>query len=133
MTDFPDLLILRHGETEWNLAGRMQGDLDAPGGFPGKVVYARPLPDVGLLAGALPAGRVPEGAWLTAMEDTSTPRPGVADVMFRRATDGAEVVPPPIHRTREAPIIVPVEIVVPLTAGLLLVAFLLLKRQRANG
>lgn len=113
--------------------GRMQGDLDAPGGFPGKVVYARPLPDVGLLAGALPAGRVPEGAWLTAMEDTSTPRPGVADVMFRRATDGAEVVPPPIHRTREAPIIVPVEIVVPLTAGLLLVAFLLLKRQRANG
>ena len=29
MTDFPDLLILRHGETEWNLAGRMQGDLDS--------------------------------------------------------------------------------------------------------
>lgn len=26
----PDLLILRHGETEWNLAGRMQGALDSP-------------------------------------------------------------------------------------------------------
>ena len=27
---FPELLILRHGETEWNLAHRMQGHLDSP-------------------------------------------------------------------------------------------------------
>ncbi|MEL6102244.1 MAG: histidine phosphatase family protein [Pseudomonadota bacterium] len=27
---YPDLLILRHGETEWNRAGRMQGALDSP-------------------------------------------------------------------------------------------------------
>ena len=27
---YPDLLILRHGETEWNLAGRMQGAMDSP-------------------------------------------------------------------------------------------------------
>lgn len=27
---YPDLLILRHGETEWNLAGRMQGENDSP-------------------------------------------------------------------------------------------------------
>lgn len=27
---YPDLLILRHGETEWNLAGRMQGEADSP-------------------------------------------------------------------------------------------------------
>jgi probable phosphoglycerate mutase len=26
----PDLLILRHGETEWNRAGRLQGKLDSP-------------------------------------------------------------------------------------------------------
>ena len=26
----PELLILRHGETEWNRAGRMQGALDSP-------------------------------------------------------------------------------------------------------
>ena len=26
----PELLILRHGQTEWNLAGRWQGDLDSP-------------------------------------------------------------------------------------------------------
>jgi broad specificity phosphatase PhoE len=28
--DFPELLILRHGETEWNRAGRMQGRMDSP-------------------------------------------------------------------------------------------------------
>ncbi|MHA6261595.1 histidine phosphatase family protein [Arenibacterium sp. CAU 1754] len=27
---YPDLLILRHGETEWNLEGRLQGGLDSP-------------------------------------------------------------------------------------------------------
>ena len=30
MPAFPELLILRHGETEWNLEGRMQGALDSP-------------------------------------------------------------------------------------------------------
>ena len=30
MSDYPDILILRHGETEWNRAGRMQGDQDSP-------------------------------------------------------------------------------------------------------
>ena len=27
---FPELYILRHGETEWNLANRMQGELNSP-------------------------------------------------------------------------------------------------------
>lgn len=30
MMDLPELLILRHGETEWNRQGRMQGALDSP-------------------------------------------------------------------------------------------------------
>lgn len=30
MQPLPDLLILRHGETEWNREGRMQGRLDSP-------------------------------------------------------------------------------------------------------
>ena len=30
MPAFPELFILRHGETEWNLAGRLQGRFDAP-------------------------------------------------------------------------------------------------------
>ncbi|OSP56140.1 histidine phosphatase family protein [Pseudoruegeria sp. SK021] len=27
---FPELLVIRHGETEWNRRGRMQGTLDSP-------------------------------------------------------------------------------------------------------
>ena len=30
MTEVPPLFILRHGETEWNVAGRLQGRFDAP-------------------------------------------------------------------------------------------------------
>ena len=30
MRRFPEFYILRHGETEWNRAGRMQGALDSP-------------------------------------------------------------------------------------------------------
>lgn len=30
MTFHPDLYLLRHGQTEWNRAGRMQGHLDSP-------------------------------------------------------------------------------------------------------
>ncbi|ASM72013.1 MULTISPECIES: histidine phosphatase family protein [Roseobacteraceae] len=30
MSHYPDLLILRHGETEWNRSGRMQGEQDSP-------------------------------------------------------------------------------------------------------
>lgn len=30
MSETPEFLILRHGETEWNRAGRMQGALDSP-------------------------------------------------------------------------------------------------------
>lgn len=28
--EYPDLLVLRHGETEWNRAGRLQGAADSP-------------------------------------------------------------------------------------------------------
>ncbi len=30
MSEYPDLLILRHGETIWNREGRMQGEQDSP-------------------------------------------------------------------------------------------------------
>ncbi len=30
MSEYPDILILRHGETEWNRSGRMQGAQDSP-------------------------------------------------------------------------------------------------------
>lgn len=30
MTRYPDLFVLRHGETEWNVAGRFQGRMNSP-------------------------------------------------------------------------------------------------------
>jgi probable phosphoglycerate mutase len=30
MRDFPEFFVMRHGETEWNAAGRFQGSLDSP-------------------------------------------------------------------------------------------------------
>ncbi|KEJ90296.1 histidine phosphatase family protein [Sulfitobacter donghicola] len=30
MTNYPDLYVLRHGETEWNAQGKMQGSLNSP-------------------------------------------------------------------------------------------------------
>ncbi len=30
MPDWPDLYLMRHGQTEWNAQGRMQGRLDSP-------------------------------------------------------------------------------------------------------
>jgi broad specificity phosphatase PhoE len=30
MSDLPDLYLMRHGETEWNRVGRLQGSFDAP-------------------------------------------------------------------------------------------------------
>lgn len=30
MPDYPELFVLRHGQTEWNAAGRHQGRLDSP-------------------------------------------------------------------------------------------------------
>ena len=30
MATFPEVLVLRHGQTEWNAAGRLQGHLDSP-------------------------------------------------------------------------------------------------------
>ncbi|MBI1418417.1 MAG: histidine phosphatase family protein [Limimaricola sp.] len=30
MSDWPEIYVLRHGQTEWNRQGRWQGDLDSP-------------------------------------------------------------------------------------------------------
>ncbi len=59
---YPDLYILRHGQTEWNASGRMQGALDSPLTEKGRGQAA----DLGVLlaredALALPAFVSPQG------------------------------------------------------------------------
>lgn len=39
--DFPEIFVLRHGETEWNAQGRMQGWLDSPLTARGRAQAAR--------------------------------------------------------------------------------------------
>ncbi len=41
MANFPELYVLRHGETEWNAQGRMQGGLNSPLTSGGKQQAAR--------------------------------------------------------------------------------------------
>jgi hypothetical protein len=90
---------------------RVKGDLERPGGWPGEAKFARSLPDVTpLLRGVVPAGDYPKSAWLTAFEDPSDPRPGVADVFFARSEDQSALTPPPIVRVEDRVITIPVEL-----------------------
>ncbi len=58
----------------------------------------------------IPGEDLPQTLWLTAFEDTASPRPGSAEVFFDGSTDKSVVHPPDIlvHR---APMMVPVELV----------------------
>ena len=64
---------------------------DGKTAFPGKTTWSGPFE--GAFA---PPIKVPSGAWLTAFEDNSSPRPGVDDLWFDPAPDQTPVKPPPI-------------------------------------
>jgi hypothetical protein len=111
---------------------RVEGQLEVGGKFPGKAVWAGALANAStLLAGAVPASDVPSAAYLTVIEDGSSPRPGFSDVYFRRDAEQAELRRPPeiVHDVVEIP--VPLELV-PLVGcfGLGIGAFLFLRHKR---
>ena len=72
---FPDLYLIRHGQSEWNAAGRMQGRLDSPLTALGRAQAAALAP---LLAGlvaarvASPQGRAIETARILFGDDFTT-------------------------------------------------------------
>jgi hypothetical protein len=78
---------------------RMDGTLDSASvQWPGKTRWAEPLPSAiqDQVAGSVMDlfGRpVPPAHWLTTFEDTSSPRPGVADLYFTPAARQTPLVP----------------------------------------
>jgi Uncharacterized protein conserved in bacteria (DUF2330) len=97
---------------------RVQGQLERPGGWPGRPTFSKNLPDASaLLAGALDSSDSRKSGWLTAFEDESDPRPGVADVFFAKDDDQREFRPPPIVVLDDAPIIIPIELLLLLVIG----------------
>lgn len=84
---------------------RMQGKLDEPTmQWPGKAVWANPLAadQRQALAGQLDSRQapVPEGAWLTVFDDSSSPRPGSADLFFFPSPDQSRLQREPIFEYR---------------------------------
>jgi hypothetical protein len=114
---------------------RVDGSFESGGVFPGKAVWAGPLTNAqGLLAGAVAPGSLPTEARLTVIEDSSNPRPGHADVWFRRAADQSELRRPPriVHDVVAIPI--PLELLALFSCfGLGIGAFFVLRRLRRSG
>jgi len=85
---------------------RVTGELASPGGWPGKAQWSGAVKDApSLFAGALSMDEIPPSPVLTSLEDSASPRPGVADVFFVRNADQNELRPPPI--VIEDPIVIP--------------------------
>ena len=91
MGDWPDLWLMRHGQTEWNAAGRMQGHMDSPLTALGRTQAARQarimapvLADPGIARIASPLGRAVQTAGIVFGE-----RPYATDPRFREISVGA--------------------------------------------
>jgi hypothetical protein len=83
--------------------------------FPGTVISAAPLPDdkrdaiASLLK--LRSADMPNGAWLTAFDDNSSPRPGYTDLDFSPSADQSQIIVKPVdHRTKH-PIYISLDLV----------------------
>jgi hypothetical protein len=106
---------------------RMDASLEGVKPWPGKTRYARPLLDPsGMLAGVVAPDQVPPGAWLTVLEDTSSPRPGTHDVVFDRSASRSEVVPPPEVVTHGVDFPLPLDVLV----GIAILVLVMRRRKR---
>lgn len=93
--------------------------------WPGKAMWSDRI-TAAPIAGSLPFS-VPAGAWLTAFEDTSSPRPGTDDLFFTRAPDAKPIKPKPIVIDHGERIPLPLDV---LGGGALVVALWLRHRRR---
>jgi hypothetical protein len=75
--------------------------------FAGKTVWAAPADAART---SVPVA-VPEGAWLTVVEDEASPRPGFDELWFAAAGDTAIVKPPPIVDVSYEQVPIPLDVV----------------------
>jgi len=93
MPDYPEIFVLRHGQTEWNAAGRHQGRLDSPLTALGRAqaaaqgqILARAGIDEDTACLVSPSGRALSTAQiaLAAIDRSATPDPRLQEVSFGR-------------------------------------------------
>lgn len=114
---------------------RVEGTIGSAAGLPGSA--KRPWPgkatwsdhlDSAKLPGPLPFS-VPPGAFLTAFEDKSSPRPGTDDLFFSPAADQRPLRPPPIVFNHENKVPLPLDV---LGGGALVMALWLRHRRKKS-
>ncbi len=89
--------------------GRFAGAIGAGAAtWPGKTVWSGPPPD--WATEHLPS-KPPAGAWLTAFDDDASPRPGVDELYFSRASEQSPVEPPPVDYVVPKPVWIPLDVV----------------------
>lgn len=88
---------------------------DGTTAWPGQLQWSGPLATTQVV---LPQGLVaPANAWLTAFNDASSPRPGVDELYFSKATAQTEFRPPPII-VESGEVVIPFELICAAIGGL---------------
>jgi hypothetical protein len=106
---------------------RMQGTVGG-GAFAGALQYARSRPGLAALLGSSVVN-APDTAWLHDFLDRSSPRPGTDDLFFAASKEQAEVVPPPTVSVRTQAFFLPIDLLMLVGAGALLVVRLTRRRS----
>lgn len=110
---------------------RMEGVLGDGSQWPGHLQWAdriapenqaRLLRDLGLQN-----EKLPQGLWLNAFEDLSSPRPGHDDLFFHRASQQSKQVPPPYVISHDRRIPIPLDLL--LVIGIV-IAVIVVRRRR---
>ena len=78
----------------------------------------------------LKQAQMPTPLWLSALEDRSSPRPGITDLYFQPSAQQTPLVPPPVEEVEDKRIGIPIELVLLVLA--LLIARIAGVRRRAN-
>lgn len=98
---------------------RYEGTLGENGRWPGTAKFSNAQAHLGVrLSEPAVSELLPRTPWLTAFEDSASPRPGTDEVFFKPSRDRSPVIPPPVRYVTSSPLTVPVDwIVVPSLFG----------------